>query len=311
MKWMSLLVVSVLTVVLSCFPVFAEKQQNVIIESIRFEKNNAAEESIYFTFSDDPQVKIFSIQGENPRLVVDILDSSYKGKNNQLFPDGILTTGIRIGRHTTPHAKIRVVVDLSKIEPVDYKYELVEGTQLLKIQLSSLSPLEASLPAPVEVAAVSEPEEDAIEEVKEIAVQSSLEQFQNTVSQSEEIAEPVKPQLFTIRFDDSSNKGEMVLFHLSDFHPPLVSAVGKENPRIICEFNDITLGEEIVDNFTADGVYVKGVSVEKIDNSKKFRVVVQLDRNKDYDLQQVFFKNDNLFVLIVNELFAENLPITN
>jgi hypothetical protein len=37
----------------------------------------------------------------------------------------------------------------------------------------------------------------------------------------------------------------------------------------------------------------------------KIRVVLDLAQDRDYDLQQVFFKNDNLFVLIVNELPPE------
>lgn len=35
---------------------------------------------------------------------------------------------------------------------------------------------------------------------------------------------------------------------------------------------------------------------------EKVRVVLDLAANRDYDLQQVFFRKDNLFVLIVNEL---------
>ena len=32
----------------------------------------------------------------------------------------------------------------------------------------------------------------------------------------------------------------------------------------------------------------------------RFRVTLELVPNKNYDLQQVFFKEDNLFVIIVN-----------
>jgi len=320
MKWMSFLAVYFVILVASSSPVVAEQTQQVTIEAITFENISDSEETIYFKFSGKPQVKIFSIQGENPRLVVDIADSSYLGKNNQPFPEGQLATGVRIGRHTAPHPKIRAVVDLSKHDPVDYRYKLTEEEHLLKITLTSLAPqvdqvsvsLEEIRPVEFEGKEIgTEPTMAATQFLEEEKIEKAAVKQQDVTMPSTEDNVPAQPELFSIRFDNSSNKGEMILFHLSDFHPPLISAVGKENPRILCEFSEVILGESIVDSFTTDGDFVKGVSVSTIEKSGNVRVVVELNPNKDYDLQQVFFKNDNLFVLIVNELAIENVEPAN
>lgn len=114
------------------------------------------------------------------------------------------------------------------------------------------------------------------------------------------------PELLGLSFDDSSNRGEMVLFHLNDFFPPTVSAIEKETPRVLCDFNDMRLGKDVTTSLFANGKYVERIRAARHENPGKVRVVLDLAPDRDYDLQQVFFKNDNLFVLIVNELPAEN-----
>ncbi len=118
-------------------------------------------------------------------------------------------------------------------------------------------------------------------------------------------AKAQKPQILDISFDDSSKKGEMVLFHLTAFHPPTVSAMEKDSPRVFCDFTGMDLGKGVEENIVAKGKYVEQITTVKQGKSEKIRVVLNLTPKRDYDLQQVFFKNDNLFVLIVNELPKE------
>ena len=98
---------------------------------------------------------------------------------------------------------------------------------------------------------------------------------------------------------------QMVLFHLNDFYPPTVSAIEKENPRVLCDFNNMNLADGVQEDIVASGKFVKHIRAEKFKNPDKVRIVLDLSPDRDYDLQQVFFKNDNLFVLIVNELPAK------
>ncbi len=97
----------------------------------------------------------------------------------------------------------------------------------------------------------------------------------------------------------------MVLFHLTVFHPPTVSAVEKDNPRVLCDFVGMELGKGVEETILAKGKYIERISTSKQGKPDKIRVVLNLTPNRNYDLQQVFFKNDNLFVLIVNELPPE------
>ncbi len=97
----------------------------------------------------------------------------------------------------------------------------------------------------------------------------------------------------------------MVIFRLNDFYPPTVSAMEDETPRVLCDFMDIQLGADVKKVISAQGKYVERIRAARHENPDKVRVVLDLAPNRDYDLQQVFFKNDNLFVLIVNELPVE------
>ncbi len=126
----------------------------------------------------------------------------------------------------------------------------------------------------------------------------------------EEPSEPVaqkkddsgKPKLLDVSFDDSSSKGEMVLFRLNDFYPPTVSAIEKDTPRVLCDFLAMDLGPEVQPTILANGKYIERIRTAIHHDPESVRVVLDLSPDRDYDLQQVFFRNDNLFVLIVNEL---------
>lgn len=108
------------------------------------------------------------------------------------------------------------------------------------------------------------------------------------------------PQLESVKFDASSPKGEMVLFKLNGFHPPAVHGVEEGTPRVICDFNNTKLVDTTKNLIKTDGKFVKAIRTTRTKKPERVRVVVELEPNRSYDLQQVFFKEDNLFVLIVN-----------
>jgi hypothetical protein len=108
------------------------------------------------------------------------------------------------------------------------------------------------------------------------------------------------PMLESIKFEGTSPKGEMVLFKLSDFHPPVIHGVEEGVPRVICDFNNTQLADAVKNIIKADGKFVKVIRITKLKKPDRIRVVLDLAPNHSYDLQQVFFKEDNLFVIIVN-----------
>ena len=110
----------------------------------------------------------------------------------------------------------------------------------------------------------------------------------------------VGPLLESVKFDGTSPKGEMVLFKLNDFHPPVIHGVAEGVPRVICDFNGTQIVDSVKNFIKADGKHVKIIRITKHKKPEKIRVVLDLEPNRSYDLQQVFFKEDNLFVIIVN-----------
>jgi hypothetical protein len=89
---------------------------------------------------------------------------------------------------------------------------------------------------------------------------------------------------------------------LNDFSPPTVSAIEKDNPRVLCDFMAMNLDSSVQKTIEVNGKYIERIRTARHQDPEKVRVVLDLLPNRDYDLQQVFFRNDNLFVLIVNEL---------
>jgi len=289
---------------------FAEPSKSVIIESIAYNLEPDNRETITIKLSDHRVPTIFLMKGDKPRLVVDFPDSLYKGKNIISIADGSLAKAIRVGAHTSPVLKTRIVVDLSSEYEIKYEQVSAEQDKRLTIILSvadSGKPKKESGVVPV----LAEQEKGSSETIIEKDLPRtapgealSLEPADEPDGSDEKDR---KPQLLEISFDNSSNKGEMIVFHLNDFYPPEVSAIEKDTPRVLCDFMGMNLGAEVSKVIDADGEYVQRIRTTSQKNPDRVRVVLDLSPDRDYDLQQVFFKNDNLFVLIVNELLPEEV----
>jgi hypothetical protein len=118
-----------------------------------------------------------------------------------------------------------------------------------------------------------------------------------------------KALLRSVSFENDARKGEMVLFKLKDFSPPKVKGIEKGEPRVILDFLDTEIGAQVKKNITCNGKYVNFIEVLPKSKPDAVRVVLHLVPHHNYDLQQVFFKDDNLFVIIVNSeepLLKEN-----
>ena len=111
-----------------------------------------------------------------------------------------------------------------------------------------------------------------------------------------------EPIIESIQFDGKSPKGEMVLFKLNDFHPPAIHGVEEGIPRVICDFDKAQLASSIKNLIKTEGKFVKVIRVAKNKKPERVRVIIDLEPKQSYDLQQVFFKEDKLFVIIVNTM---------
>jgi hypothetical protein len=106
--------------------------------------------------------------------------------------------------------------------------------------------------------------------------------------------------LESVVFDNSSRRGEMVQFTLTDFHPPKIFGIEEGVPRVVCDFTTTRAREKLPKIIKAKGRWVKAIRIGSHQNPDRVRVVIDLAPNNNYDLQQVFFTDENLFVIIVN-----------
>jgi hypothetical protein len=319
MKLVSLLALAVIGFFLfSPSLLLAESASLVEIKSITHSIESEEQETIRFELESEVSTRMFALKGDRPRLVIDFPESIYKGKNEISIDDGALANTIRIGLHNEPKSKTRVVIDLSKTYAVEYKHSFIESENLLEVVLTrgAIQKALETVPEPEKKPAVAETVEPASVAAEKELVSLPIDEkhippafttpVEPTKIMENEDVPPGVPQLLEVSFDDSSNRGEMVLFHLNDFFPPTVSAIEKNNPRVLCDFKNMRLSRDVQATIQANGKYVEGVRTAYHADKDTVRVVLDLSPDRDYDLQQVFFKNDNLFVLIVNELPAQS-----
>jgi hypothetical protein len=168
--------------------------------------------------------------------------------------------------------------------------------------------VEEKMPEPVaqaeeKVAQQDEKQDEKTPETKTAEQPQPQPQKQETQQQAQEIKEnPGVPTLTSITFDNDSNRGEMVLFTLNEFHPPIVFGIEEGTPRVVCDFKDTVAEKDIPTSLDSAGKYIKKIRIGKDTKENKVRVVLDLTPNYSYDLQQVFFKEENLFVIIINTL---------
>ncbi len=305
MKWLSLnvFVLSLLGIVFLQV-VCAESGQPVVIESITHSRESESKEIIRFKFTPPSVPAIFSLDGEKPRLVLDFPQSIYRGKNIIPLPESKMASAIRIGLHQTPVQKTRAVVDLSTKSKIRYSSEYSEQENAFLVVLTSENTvttemdsdenLDRSLRSDIIVSGRDEKLSSASVDPRETETDELADKT---------LAVPLVPMIHEITFDDSS-KGEMVLFHLNDFFPPLVSAIEKDSPRVVCDFMAANISPNIQKNILTNGKYIERIRIVEYQDPEKVQVVINLFPDQDYDLQQVFFRKDNLFVLIINELVS-------
>lgn len=310
---------------LSCF-----SQKQKVVETISFILQEQDSEIIEIHLNETNIPKIFRLSGENPRLVLDFLDTTYKGKSKLEAKDGELVRGIRVGFHKNPKLKTRVVVDLASDREIYWNQDFRPDENLLVLSIKGGGSITAApLPVVLPPATSKNKPVEAAGQTGRLEVADAREQLTNNKHGADDVPEKKTvetensanssnlktnaaqiinngPVLLDVAFDNVYAKsGEMVLFKLNDFHPPSVSAIEKGQPRIICDFLDARMHKNVPKEIEANGKLIEKIRVARHADPDKIRVVLDLLAGNDYDLQQVFFKEDNLFVLIVNTLEPE------
>lgn len=311
-----------------------------VLHTIDFEKAGQ-DEVVRLQLSSKIEPTIFEIPGEKPRIVLDFKNTIYPlKKSTTIQADGELISKIRVGRHAEPVAKTRVVMDM--VVGVDYSFikEFNVSDKSLSVivsrdatgEIKEIEPVKPQADGEAFVEDLREPEEptkqpEEVNDESEPTVESSpdkdllpLEAIEETKSppSREQIrldesesnnkalqpAQPKEPEavLFDVSYEKTTNGKEMVLFQLSGFFPPVVYSTEENNLYVVCEFLNVVSAEDLASTVSSGDDYIRSITISEHEEPAKVRVVIELFNTYDYDLKQVFFKEDNLFVIILSRL---------
>ncbi len=313
--------------VLFLFPLFSGSLHAAegLIKNVTFQGKNRNSESVVFHLNGPWMPKAFALKGDAPRVVFDFVDTQLaKTVPASIDTKGTIIQKIRTGRHSN---KTRVVIDLAAGGKFNFNQQFDKTKNILTIQLfpadspvkQEEKPVVAAAPEKKTIQPASE-KKSAVPEKKPVVAEDSEKkvaaQKKNPVvatavvtkKPKKNIVEPAKekngpspdPLLSDVSFENTSSKGEMVLFKLNGFYPPEVSGKEDGTPLVICDFSGTRLGKKVIKEQLSHGEFIKKISVHQLKASNVIRVTLELVANKNYDLQQIFFKEDNLFVIIVN-----------
>jgi hypothetical protein len=110
-----------------------------------------------------------------------------------------------------------------------------------------------------------------------------------------------EPLLTQIQFKQISDTEEKVVFQLNGFYPPELFGLQGENPRIVCDFLNTRLGKVSNPVITTNGKLIKNIRVGvHASSAPKIRVVLDLNPDRDYDIQQQFFRKESIFIITVS-----------
>ncbi len=282
-------------------------QAQTSLQGIRYSSQPGQTDQIELLLTGTSTIKDFTIKGKNPRLVFDLMDTKItRTVASATKVAGNLVREVRVAMHRGKQPKTRVVLDMVSLDDVHYSHHFAEKTGTLVINIFKGAQAAVPVKKTPQKTAASQPAPLKQRQQKKVTraqgTQPPLPRQAPPNDSPSQAAPSEHPVLEKISYENSPGKGELVMFKLNGFHPPKVHGVEEGLPRAVCDFERATLGKDVKNQLDIKGKYVRTVRVGKHLKPPKIRVVVDLEPNNNYDLQQVFFKEDNLFVIIVNPI---------
>lgn len=215
-----------------------------------------------------------------------------------------------VKEQTTPAPAALPIPDQTTAKPVQPVEQVQpEPDQPEQVQPKPAQPEQVQA-KPLKVQAQEMPPEPSPESPPESlpVAPATVEQPPTVIPSSPDLPAEGRTILSSITFDNSTNRGEMVLFQLNEFHAPIVFGVEEGEPRIVCDFKNTAAGEKLPGMIKTEGKYVRSIRIGLETTPQKVRVVLDLAPDYRYDLQQVFFKDNNTFAVIINTLHNREKP---
>ena len=114
---------------------------------------------------------------------------------------------------------------------------------------------------------------------------------------------PASAVIREIQFIETPEGTEAVTFQLNGYYPPDTFSNTVDGPKLICEFPHARLADGVNRNLRVNGNFIEQIRVGVIQGSRpRIKVVVDLVPLKKYGIRPVFFKDDNLFSLIIQDV---------
>ena len=346
----------------------AASAQAAHLQRVQHRSGGSGNEQVIVSFDSAVQPKVFTLEGNQPRIVFDFPASTSSTRG--IAPRSALVKAVRVGMHRDGDRKTRVVLDVSSLKDLKVNYD-IQGNQLI-INLNGRARALAQ-EAPAKSRPQPQPQPKKTRKKEASRVESDREDMAETPEPARErrrtgrnrtaesrtadpgatetttptaatarargaattaaaavtagvaataasstetglataslsgkparqLPAPAKtdtPYLSAIQFDPDSPRGELVQFKLNGFYPPTLRSVEEGKPQVICEFSNLEVAPSLEGPLRIRGKLVQAVRLDKGEGGK-VRVFVELTPDKHYDLQQVFFKEENFFVLMVN-----------
>jgi len=109
-------------------------------------------------------------------------------------------------------------------------------------------------------------------------------------------------KILEIETDLSSPTAEMITIILTGLYPPETQVVEGKTPKIICDFPDVLMDKTIKRVIPIGGKYILQLrtGIHPLPESKS-RIVIDLAPNHDYEVEQLFYEQNNRYSMIIHE----------
>ena len=118
---------------------------------------------------------------------------------------------------------------------------------------------------------------------------------QKTSQKIEEILKPLKISNITCRI--GLDEKERVFIHSNNLYHPIVFGLGGERPRVVIDINKTSSFREGLSKIPVNGRVIKQIRAHLHRDSKKLRVVLDLELWENYTVRQFVYKVDNGHIL--------------
>lgn len=112
-----------------------------------------------------------------------------------------------------------------------------------------------------------------------------------------------EPEIKAIGVDlRGADKEEIVKILLNSFLPPETFVPKEEKPMLVCDFFAASIHEKIDSEIDVSGLLIEKIKIAYHESpEKKVRLVIDLVPGKKYVIEHIFFKKENLYMLVMKK----------